>query len=159
MANGSPRRVHRLQAGFTYVAAMVLVAVVGVALAAQLEVWSHTRQREQELELLWTGKQFKDAIGLYYQRSPGLVKRFPAELEDLIEDKRSLTTQRYLRRIYADPLTGRSEWGLVRTNDGRIAGIYSLSDRRPIKISGFDRELAEFEGADRYAQWQFVYRP
>jgi hypothetical protein len=138
---------------------VVLVAVVGVALAAQLDIWSHTRQREQELELIWIGKQFRDAIGTYYQRSPGLVKSFPLSLEDLIEDKRSLTTQRYLRRIYVDPLTGRRDWGLVRTDDGRIVGIYSLSDKRPIKTSGFDPELEGFEGADRYAQWRFIYRP
>src|SRR5688572_19154677 len=100
------------QLGFTYVSALILIAGTGAALAAFAEAWSHARQREKEAELMWIGNQFKQAIGAYYHRSPGTVKRYPETLEDLLEDKRHLTTQRYLRKIYADPLTGATDWGL-----------------------------------------------
>lgn len=113
------------QAGFTYLTALLLVAALGAGLAAIGELWSQARQREKEAELIWVGNQFKQAIGLYYQRSPGAVKRYPEKLEDLLEDKRHLTVQRYLRRIYADPMTGKPEWKLVTASSGGIMGVQS----------------------------------
>jgi hypothetical protein len=42
--------------------------------------------------------------------------------------------QRYLRRIYRDPMTSKTEWGLVQSVDGRIMGVHSLSKDKPLKI-------------------------
>ena len=95
----------KTQSGFTYLCALLLIATTGAALGAAAEAWSHARQREKEAQLIWIGNQFKQAIGLYYQRSPGTVKRYPATLEDLLQDYRFVTIQRYLRRVYADPIT------------------------------------------------------
>jgi len=86
------------------------------------------RQREKEAELIWIGNQFREAIGLYCQRSSGSVKRYPEKLEDLLEDRRFLNRQRYLRKIYADPVSAKAEWGLVQAPEGGIAGVYSLAD-------------------------------
>ena len=144
MSSGSGQR------GFTYLAALLLVAVSGAALAAGAELWSHARQREKEAELLWIGNQFKQAIGLYYHRSPGSVKRYPQKLEDLLEDRRHLNTARYLRKIYTDPLTGKAEWGVIPAPGGGIAGVYSLSAARPIR---------QVDGAHSYADWRFTYLP
>src|SRR5882724_8010434 len=115
------------QCGFTYLTAILLVAVAGASLGIVAESWTHARQREKEIELIWVGSQFKQAIGLYYQRSPGAVKRYPEKLEDLLEDRRFLSMQRYLRRIYADPMTGKAEWKLIAAPEGGIMGVSSLS--------------------------------
>lgn len=116
MSNG------RGQTGFTYIAVLLLVAALGMGFAAVGETWSHAREREKRAELRWVGNQFRQAIGLYYERSPGL-KRYPEKLEDLIEDKRFVTTQRYLRRIYADPTTGRAAWEVVVAPGGGVMGV------------------------------------
>jgi type II secretory pathway pseudopilin PulG len=113
------------QSGFTYVFALLLVALTGAGAAAIAETWSHARQREKEAELRWVGNQIKQAIGLYYQRSPGTLKRYPESLENLLEDRRFLTMQRYLRRLYADPLTGKADWQLVLSPAGGIMGVRS----------------------------------
>lgn len=118
------------QRGFTYLAALILVALMGAGLAAYGEVASHARQREQRAELAWIGGQFRQAIGLYYQRSPGTAKRYPESLEHLLEDRRFLSRQRYLRRIYADPFSGKAQWGLVPAPQGGIMGVYSLAAGR-----------------------------
>jgi type II secretory pathway pseudopilin PulG len=141
------------QRGFTYVAALLLVAALSVGLAATGEVWSQSRQRQKEAELIWVGEQFVNAIGLYYQRSPGTVKRYPEKLEDLLEDKRYVSRQRYLRRIYRDPITGKADWALVRAPEGGIMGVHSSSLRAPIKHTFPDGARA------RYSDWQFVYSP
>jgi type II secretory pathway pseudopilin PulG len=117
----------RRQSGFTYLTALFLVAGVGVALGGIGELYSHSRQRENEAELIWIGNQFKQAIGSYYERSPGTMKRYPEKLEDLVEDRRFLTTQRHLRRIYADPMTGKSDWRLVAAPAGGIMGVRTSS--------------------------------
>ena len=145
--------------GFTYIAMLLAVAVSGALLAAGSIVWSQQAQRERERELLLIGKEFRRAIGLYYERTPGAVKRYPEGLEHLLRDDRYLSMQRYLRRIYRDPMTGKSEWGLVQAPTGGIMGVYSLSNDRPIKTGGFDESDKDLDGKSRYSDWQFVYAP
>lgn len=149
----------RAQEGFTYVAVLVAVTIVGVILATTGEVWSQSRQREKEQELLFVGDQFRQAIALYYQRTPGAGKRYPERLEDLLEDKRYLTNQRYLRKIFRDPMTGKPDWGLVLAPEGGIMGVHSLAGARPIKQGNFRERDQTFAGANIYSEWRFVYEP
>lgn len=147
------------EAGFTYVAALIAVAAIGAGLAATGALWSRASQREKERELLWIGEQFRQAIGLYYQRTPGAIKRYPERLEDLLEDRRYLTAQRYLRKIYREPVTGRPEWGLIAAPEGGIMGVHSPSDERPLKSGQFPPRYSSFSGARTYSAWRFVYEP
>ena len=149
----------RTEKGFTYLTALLLVAVVGIGFAATAGAWSQLRQREKESELLWIGNQFSQAIGLYYQRSPGSAKHYPERLEDLLEDKRFVTVQRYLRRIYADPMSGKGEWGVLAAAEGGIKGVYSLSGAEPLKTGNFSSPNKHFEDARRYSDWKFTYEP
>ena len=130
---------------------------MGGGLAAYGEMASHARQREKEAELIWIGNQFREAIGLYYQRSPGAVKRYPEKLEDLLDDRRFLARQRYLRRIYADPMSGKAEWGLVQAPEGGIKGVYRLAKDSPIKPRQPGYE--PFPDALGYSGLRFEYEP
>jgi type II secretory pathway pseudopilin PulG len=152
----SGKREHH---GFTYITMLIAVTLIGVGLAAGSEVWSQSRQREKEQELLFIGEQFRRAIGLYYERTPGAVKRYPEKLQDLLEDKRYVTRQRYLRRLYVDPMTGKPHWGVVAAPDGGVMGVYSLSTDKPLKSANFSQDLMTFEGAQHYSQWRFIYQP
>ncbi len=149
----------RNQGGFTYLAVLFLVAVLSIKLAAS-EVSRHSIWRhDQERELLFVGHQFRNAIGQYYEKTPGTVKRYPAKLEDLLLDKRYLPIQRYLRRIYIDPMTGLAKWGIVRAPDGGIMGVYSLSDKKAIKTANFGSQDRDFDGKKKYSDWKFIYVP
>lgn len=136
--------------GFTYLGALFLAATSAAALMSIVEFWSHARQREKETELLWIGNQFEQAIALYYHRSPGSVKRYPEKLEDLLDDRRHLNTARYLRKIYVDPMTGKSDWGLILAPGGGIVGVHSLSSAQPIR---------QVNDARTYTEWRFIYHP
>lgn len=149
---------HRPARGFTYIGLLILIALMGVALAGTGMVWHIESRRAKERELLFSGDQIRRAIGLYYHRTPG-TKQFPQTLEDLLLDRRYPNTQRYLRRVYRDPLTDDANWGLVRGLEGGIVGVHSLSEMRPIKQAGFRQIYEDFEGAERYMDWKFVYRP
>lgn len=150
-----PRRCF---SGFTYIGTLIFIALIGVALAGTGVIWHTETRREKERELLFVGDQFRRAIGLYYERSVG-VKQYPKTLTDLLLDQRYPNTQRYLRRIYADPVGATPEWGLVTGPEGRIVGVHSLSEVEPLKRTGFPMKYAEFEGTSRYSQWQFKYAP
>ena len=147
------------QRGFTYLVVMIIVAVMGAGLAALGTIYSHTAQRDKETELLFVGEQFRDAIGSYYLKSPG-AHVFPKKLEDLVEDKRFPMPMRHLRRIYVDPMTATSDWGLVEAPGGAgIMGVYSRSEEKPIKTGNFSAKQQAFEDADSYAKWDFTYSP
>lgn len=132
---------------------------MSIGLAGTGVVWHTVAQREKERELLFVGNQFRRAIAQYYERSPGGGNRYPQSLEDLLIDKRYLATQRYLRRVYPDPITGKPEWGLVKGPGDRIVGIHSLSEDTPLKRTGFPTAYEEFEGKEHYNEWRFVYAP
>lgn len=157
MRRGS--RLRRPAQGFGYVGMLFVLAILGVSLGAMGTVWKLEAGRAREQELLHIGQQFRWAICRYYQNPNAPEKRFPASLEDLLMDTRGSSSQRHLRRIYPDPVTGKPEWGLLKTPDGRIQGVFSPSDAPPIKIANFDVLNGRFENARRYSDWVFAYVP
>jgi type II secretory pathway pseudopilin PulG len=153
------RRPPTRQSGFTFLGLLIIIAIMGAGLAAAGGLYSHTAQRDKERELLFVGNQFRAAIESYYRRSPGAAA-FPKSLDELVEDKRFPMPQHHLRRIYADPLTGKPDWAVVEAPGGAgIMGVHSRSDAAPVKTGNFDARDAAFEGAVRYSDWPFVYQP
>ena len=148
-------RQGRGQQGFGYLLVLFAIAALGLLLAGAGQVWHTSVQREKEKELLFIGNQFRQAIGSYYQQSPGATKQLPAQLGDLLEDTRFPVPRRHLRKLYRDPMTGAVEWGLVKSGD-RIAGVRSLSPNNPFRRVFHARDAA-FQEATRYDQWIFSY--
>jgi len=142
--------------GFTYIALLMVMATVGIGLAVTGPTIVQSTQHEKEQELLFVGGEYRKVIMRYYESAPG-VKRYPRTLEELLDDKRFPTTRRYLRRLYADPMTHDLDWGLVRGYDGGIVGVYSQSAEAPFKTNGFKEEFAEFAGKASYREWVFAY--
>ena len=144
--------------GFSYIGLMIFVAISGIALAGVGIVWSQDQQREREKELLFVGEQFRQAIGSYYESTPDTIKQYPTKLEDLLLDNRLPNVKRYLRKIYKDPITNDSKWGL-EMQQSQITGIYSLSELKPIKKKGFPNLYQKFSEFSKYSDWKFIYIP
>lgn len=137
----------------------MLVALMGVSLAITSEMYLTSVQREKERELIFIGREFRDAIGRYYETvGAGAQRQYPVSLEDLLKDPRFPNARRHLRRIYIDPMTGNGKWGTVLVN-GRIAGVYSLSEKTPIKQDNFESAESSFRGKEKYSEWRFTYPP
>jgi len=145
--------------GFTYIGLVIMIAIMGVTLAATGEVWYTAQRREKERELLFVGDQFRQAINRYYEHTPGQGQRYPANLEDLLKDPRYPSTQRYLRKIYRDPVSGSEKWGVIKGPDGEIYGVHSLSEDEPIKKGNFSIADQNFKGKTKYADWVFMHVP
>ena len=154
---GRPAR--RPGRGHAFLFVLLLVALLSVSLLLAAEVDSTLARREREAALLQVGHEFRTALARYQQGRAGVPGgQYPAKLDDLLLDRRYPATVRHLRRLYADPVTGQAEWGLVREG-GRIVGVYSLSNLKPLKQDGFDPDDEAFRARPRYRDWVFTYPP
>jgi len=146
------------ESAFSYISALIFVAVIGISLTSGSTYWSTVIKREKEKELLFRGDQIRKAIGSYYNGAPGGAgSQYPASLNDLLKDPRYLTTQRHLRKIYKDPMTKDGQWGLIKVQGERIKGVFSKSEEKPFKTGNFPAEYEDFEKAVKYSDWKFVY--
>ena len=145
------------QRGLTYLGFVIALAVINGLMAATAEVWLSAQRREKEQELLFVGNEFRQALAAYDKGTPGgAAQNQPKHLEELLKDNRYPNTKRYLRQIYADPMTGKTEWGLVRLPDGGIIGVHSLSEKEPFKKTGFRLADAALQDKTKYSEWTFM---
>jgi len=144
------------QHGVAYLWMLFLVFLLSLGLGKTLEVYSVSLQRQKEAELFYVANLYREAIKQFYLSSPGSLKQYPASLDDLLKDPRSLSTRRYLRRLYADPMTGKP-FAPVMSPQGGVWGVRSTLNKKPLKRSGFDDIYFSFANSDSYQKWQFVY--
>lgn len=147
------------QRGVTYIALLLAVAITSGAVAAAGSVWSQVQRREREKQLLWAGDQIRRAILAYSRTGGDGPERYPASLQDLLLDPRSAAPRRFLRRVFEDPMSRSTDWGLIRNPQGRIVGVYSRAGGVPVKNGAFAKPYAHFEGAPSYAAWTFTVLP
>jgi type II secretory pathway pseudopilin PulG len=151
-----PRPIAR---GFVLLVFLLALALLGIATLAAADVWNVTRQREREEQLLWVGDQYRTAIRHYfYGGPPGAGRALPTSLEALLDDDRFPIPVHHLRRLYPDPVTGSSEWGLMQVGDG-IIGVYSRSEAQPLKLAGFGQSDLAFADKTSYRDWVFAFVP
>jgi type II secretory pathway pseudopilin PulG len=81
--------------GYAMAALLVAMSVMAVLMSALLPVWSHMAAREKEEELVFRGKQYARAIGLFQRK---FANAAPPSIDVLVE-------QRFLRKKYKDPIT------------------------------------------------------
>lgn len=141
------------QHGSVFMGMLVTVAIVAVTLMEVGTLWSSVLQRERELELLARGNEIRRAIGLYYAAG----NTYPKSLEDMVLDRRQPTTQRYLRKAYADPLTGDKDWGVVEGPGETIMGVFSKARGTPFKQGNFAVINQGFTGQGSYQGWVFLH--
>ncbi|HEY8102400.1 MAG TPA: type II secretion system protein [Burkholderiaceae bacterium] len=143
--------------GFTYLGLMILIAIIGIASATSLELGTLMQRRLAEETLLDIGKEFQRALVSYANATPPGQSPAPSSLQDLLKDPRYPNIRRHLRKLYADPMTGKETWGLVPSIENKgIVGIYSLSQEKPIKVGNFDPLFQSFEGKTSYRDWVFM---
>ena len=109
--------------GFVLLLIFAMAAAVAIMLYMELPRVSFEAQRNREQLLIERGEQYKRAIQLYFRK----FKTYPASIEQL----ENTNNVRFLRRRYADPLTGKNEWRLIHIGPG---GVFTDSiTRKPKK--------------------------
>lgn len=133
---------------------------MGISLVGAGRYWSTIVKRELEAELLFRGDQVRKAIASYYDNPPeGQNKTYPLKFSDLMKDPRYPYLKRHLRRWYTDPMTPDGKWIYVMDASRRLKGVHSSHPGMPLKKSNFFKDYRDFEKAQTYADWVFVYIP
>jgi type II secretory pathway pseudopilin PulG len=151
----APRRLRAH--GFTYLGLIILVSIVGLVGAASLKVGSLMQRAAAEEELLAIGAAFSDALRSYAAATPPGQPQQPPTLQELLKDPRFPGTRRHLRKIFVDPITGKAEWGIMYVGDKQgVLGVYSLSDKPPLKVGNFDARFLNMENKSKLSEWKFT---
>ena len=141
--------------GFTYLALLAAIVIIGISLGSAARSWQNISLREKEEELIFRGNQYRLAIERYYLALPA-KRQYPSTLEELLKDSRTPTGKRHLRQKYLDPITGKDFVLIQDPLSKRIIGVRSASEKKPLKQGNFPDELKDFEGKGQYAEWVFV---
>ena len=98
-------RLSVCEEGYILVSAVFAVAILMLSLSIALPRVRQEIQREQEIETMHRGQQYIRGIQLYYRR----FRAYPTTVDALVETNGI----RFLRKRYADPLTGKDDWKAV----------------------------------------------
>lgn len=164
--------------GYAMAALLVGMSVMAVLMSALLPVWTHMATREKEEELIFRGKQYARAIGLFerkYANTP------PPTIDVLVE-------QRFLRKKFKDPITNddfqpiyanqQAQSGVSAPQGAQRPGQQATSSlATPAQQPGFtsasagsqqqggiigvtskskETSIKLYNGRDKYNEWSFV---
>jgi type II secretory pathway pseudopilin PulG len=165
--------------GYAMAALLVAMSVMAILMSALMPVWSHMATREKEEELIFRGKQYARAIGLFQRKYANTA---PPTIDVLVE-------QRFLRKKYKDPITNddfqpnyanqpaatgpatsqvaqrpgqqaattistpttRLQSGFNNTGGGAQGGVIGVTSKSK------DASIKIYNGRDHYNEWAFVY--
>jgi type II secretory pathway pseudopilin PulG len=168
--------------GYAMAALLVAMSVMAVLMSALLPVWSQMATREKEEELIFRGKQYARAIGLFQRK---FANTPPPTIDILVE-------QRFLRKKYKDPITKDDFQPLYANQAVQMAPGGTGGSQRPGQQTGAstgipaqqtaplqagfgstgigpqggiigvtskskDSSIKIYNGRSRYNEWAFVY--
>jgi type II secretory pathway pseudopilin PulG len=76
-------------------ALLIAMSIMAIMFTVAMPVWKQTAQREKEEELVFRGKQYVHAIGLFQRK---FANAYPPNIDVLVD-------QRFLRKKFKDPIT------------------------------------------------------
>jgi len=100
------------ESGFALLLVFAMAATIALLLYMEMPRVAFEAQRNREQLLIERGEQYKRAIQLYFRK----LKTYPPSI-DALENTNNI---RFLRRRYADPLTGKDEWRLIHVGPGGV---------------------------------------
>jgi general secretion pathway protein G len=122
------RRVYPRETGMTLLELIITCAILLVLSSAALPIAKYSILRRKEVELRRDLQEMREAIDRYKEAADRNQIRveigsegYPPDLETLVTGVQLGTSSdkkiRFLRKIPADPITGRAEWGLRAVSD------------------------------------------
>lgn len=160
-------------------ALLVAMSIAAVMMTVAMPVWKQMTQREKEEELVFRGRQYARAVGLFQRKYANAT---PPTIEVLID-------QRFLRKKYKDPITnddfvpimtgqnvpgtpGTTPQGSPQAGRGATGGRAG-SPLSPIGTPGAggrggiigvtskskDTSIRIYNGRTHYNEWTFAYTP
>jgi len=173
--------------GYAMAVLLVAMSIMAVMLTVAMPVWRQATQREKEEELVFRGKQYAHAIGLFQRK---YANAYPPNFDVLVNE-------RFLRKKYKDPITnddfspilaGQNTGGTQPAGGRGAPGggaaasqpvtTLSTNPQQPTNVGGRggtatpggpvggimgvtskskDQSIRLYNGRSHYNEWQFVY--
>jgi type II secretory pathway pseudopilin PulG len=105
-------------------ALLVSIAIMGIVMSVAMPVWRQAAQREREAELIFRAGQYARAVALFQRK---YANAYPPDVDVLI-------AQRFLRKKYRDPITGRDFRILSPAEVAAAPGMPSTVSAEPGRV-------------------------
>ena len=146
-------------AGYVMVVLLIAMAVTAVWMTAALPSWRQQVIREREAELVFRGEAIARAIFLYRQKNG---QALPPSIDILV-------SQRYLRKKYLDPITGKDFFvvggaaavpggtGRGGATPGAAGGPAMQGGIIGVRSTSNDLSIRIYNNQQTYSQWAFDF--
>jgi len=112
-ARGNVRKRNRnSESGYVLLLIFAMAAVLAITLYTEVPRVAFEAQRDKEQLLIDRGQEYQRAVTLFVHK----FNRFPTSMEEL----ENTNGQRFLRRRFVDPMTGKKEWRLIHAGPGGV---------------------------------------
>jgi len=101
-----------------------LLALFTIAMAVAVPKITKQIQRDRELETMHRGKQYSRAVKMYYKK----FGTYPTSIDLLVKPVNNV---RFLRKKYADPTTGKTDW----------KPVYQGKNKAPLTMGFFGQPI------------------
>src|ERR1700744_5895749 len=106
------KRKHNSEGGYALLFIFAMAAIVAVMLYREMPRVAFEAQRDREQLLIDRGQEYQRAITLYVRK----FNKFPGSMDDL----NNTNNQRFLRRQFVDPMTGKADWRILHAGPGGV---------------------------------------
>ncbi len=110
-ANSRPRS-SRQEEGFLLLGVLFMVLLITMALAIAAPKMAESIRRDKEIETVHRGMQYARAIQIYFNK----YGRYPNTIDQLVKSN----DQRFLRKRYLNPMTGKDDWRLIHYGEAKV---------------------------------------
>ena len=113
-ANSQPFSL-RQEDGFLLLGVLFMVVLILLALAVAAPKMAESIRRDKEIETVHRGQQYARAIQVYFNK----YGRYPSTIDQLVKTD----NQRFLRKRYLDPMTGKDDWRIIHYGEATPQNI------------------------------------
>jgi type II secretory pathway pseudopilin PulG len=147
----------RGRGGYAMIALMIAISVLAVFLLMAVPLWQTAMEREAEEELLFRGRQYVTAIGLYLKNHNNLYA----------QNFEILHLEKYLRQLYKDPVAADGRWDMVFRDSstaevrllvvptGQAKAYFSRAVLVGVCSTSPETGFREYRGKKKYNEWAF----
>jgi type II secretory pathway pseudopilin PulG len=105
----------RQEEGFLLLGVLFMVLLITIALAIAAPKMAESIRRDKEVETVHRGLQYARAIQIYYNK----FGRYPNTIDQLVKSN----DQRFLRRRYLNPMTGKDDWRIIHVGENKVPAM------------------------------------
>jgi type II secretory pathway pseudopilin PulG len=102
----------RPEEGFLLLGVLFMILLVTMALAIAAPKMAESIRRDKEIETVHRGMQYARAIQIYFNK----YGRYPNTIDQLVKTD----NQRFLRRRYLNPMTGKDDWRIIHYGEAKV---------------------------------------